>query len=78
MTSVYFILIYLGEAICFRAVPTANGTAFKSARLVHTDRALTSAGGAVTRGHLSEMELKSSIISKLTSFCLQVFHKKLI
>lgn len=78
MTSVYFLLIYLGEAICFQAVPTANGTAFKSTRLVHTDQALTGAGGAVTELHLSGMELKSSIISQLTSFCLRVFYKKLI
>lgn len=51
-------LIYLGEAICFQAEPTANGMAFKITRLVHTDQALSSAGGAVTRLHLSGMELR--------------------
>lgn len=64
MTSVYFMPIYLGEAICFQAVPTANGTAFKSTRLVHTDQALSSAGGAVARLHLSGMELRvQSLVS---------------
>lgn len=53
MTSVYFMLTYLGEAVCSKAVPTASGTAFKSTRLVHTDQVLTSAGGAVTGAHTS-------------------------
>lgn len=78
MTPVYFTLIFLGEAVCFQAVPTANGTAFKSTRLVHTDQAVTSAGGAVTRLHLCGMELKSPVISQPASFCLQVFHKKIM
>lgn len=45
-----FCLLYagiLGEAICFQAVPTANGRAFKSTRPVHTDEALTSTGSAI-------------------------------
>lgn len=78
MSSVSFMLTYLGEAVCFPVVPTANGRAFKSTRLVHTAQALTSAGGALTRLRLSRMELKSSIISQVISFCLQVFYKKLI
>lgn len=67
-----------GEASCFQAVLTANGTAFKSIRPVHTDQAVTSAGGAVTKLHLCGMELKSSVISQPASFCLQVFHKKIM
>jgi len=48
MTSVCFMLIYLGEAICFPAVPTANVAAFKSRSLVRTAQAWGGAGGAVT------------------------------
>lgn len=69
-------LTYLGEAVCSEAVLTANGTAFRSAKLVHTDQVLTSAGGAVTRAHLSGMQLWRSIVSQLTSFCLQVFQQE--
>lgn len=76
MIPVYFVLTYLGEAICSEAVPTASGTAFKSARLVHTERVLTSAGGAVTRAHLSGMQLRRSVVSQLTYFCLQVFQQE--
>lgn len=66
-------LTYLGEAVCSEGVPTASGIAFKSAQLVHTDQALTSADGAVTRAYLSGMQLQRSVVSQLTSFCLQVF-----
>lgn len=69
-------LTYLGEAVCSKAVPTASGTAFKSTRLVHTDQALTSVGGAVTGAHLSGMELRRPVVSQLTSFCLQVFQQE--
>lgn len=78
MSSVSFTLTYLGEAVCFPAVPTANGRAFKSTRPVDTAQVLTGAGGALARLCLSRVELKSSIISQVTSFCLQVFYKKLI
>lgn len=69
-------LTYLGEAVCSEAVPTASGTAFKSTRLVHTKRVLTSAGGAVTRAHLSGMQLRRSVVSQITYFCLQVFQQE--
>lgn len=76
VTPVYFMLTYLGEAVCSEAVSTASGTAFKSARLVHTDPALTSAGGAVTRAHLSGMQLQRSVVSQLASVCLQAFQQE--
>lgn len=70
-------LTYLGEAVCSEAnSPQQVARLSKSAGLVHTAQALTSAGGAVTRAHLSGMHLRRSVVSQLTSLCLQVFQQE--